>query len=193
MFNEVLLQEGEQLALVNFEIDEGFQITPRIQSQAFERYQEFEKFRGWIVSEMNNIEFFIERIITNSLFKSSQITEKELFKENVLKQRYCGVWEKRQILRSILKSELHDIRISRKKLSTYRGNLQKLIEIRNKFAHNQIAIQLPSLSGVLKCSKDGKEVREEITDEYLDKIKKLHGNVLKKTLRLNQEIARLQT
>ena len=74
MFNEVLLQEGEQLALVYFEIDEVFQITPRIQSQAFERYQEFEKFRGWIVSEMNNIEFFIEIMITNSLFKSSQIT-----------------------------------------------------------------------------------------------------------------------
>lgn len=194
MFKKVNLEKGENIALVSFELEEGTILTKELETQAFKKYQELENTRGWIISEMNNIELFIERIIINSYFNFSQNIERELFKENILKQRFCTLMDKRKILGGIQKSELFKDKFSltNKELSAYRGSLQNLIEIRNEFGHNQIAIQIPDMIGVLKCSKDGKERNKELSEEYLTNLRALHSEVLRITLTLMNETIEIQ-
>jgi len=194
MFKKVKLEKGENIASVSFELEEGTDLTKELETQAFTKYQELESLRGWIISEMNNIELFIEQIIINSYFNSSQNIERELFKENILKQRFCNLGGKRKILEGIQKSELFKGKFSltSEKLSGYIDNLAKLTKIRNEFGHNQIAIQIPDMIGVLKCSKNGKEINKELSEEYLTNLRALHSEVFRITLTLMNETIEIQ-
>jgi len=155
MFRRIELEKGENIASVSFELEEGTDLTKELETQAFKKYQKLESTRGWVISEMNNIELFIEQIIIHSYFNFSQNIERELFKENILKQRFCTLASKRKMLEGIQKSELFkdEFSLTNKELSAYIQSLEKLTKIRNEFGHNQIAIQIPDMVGVLKFKR----------------------------------------
>jgi len=184
------LATGEYVTIFAMELEEGQKIDKATQVEAFKRYEELEKFRGWLISETNTIEKFIELVLTNSLFPKEDKIRRNLFNEFILSQRFFTLWEKRSLLRGILKSELllERLTIDRQTLKEFRTKFQELIERRNEFGHNPILIKVPSLVPIMRCTKNGKENDVELTAELLDKIKQIQKDVLSTTMELNKQI-----
>jgi len=99
VLNAVELKSGEHITTFGMQIEEGQKISKEIQNKAFEKYQEIENFRGWLISETNIIEKFLKLILGNSLFTQSESIKKNLFNELILDQRFFTLKEKKRFIK----------------------------------------------------------------------------------------------
>jgi len=190
IFQNVELKNEENLVTLIMENEEDYNISEQDQVNAFQKQQEIENFRGWLISETNNIEQFLKLVITNSFFAPTDSLRRKLFNELILNERFCSLWDKKSIIRGILKSDLLNFnsKITEAELKKYRTDLQEFINIRNDFGHNQIKICVPSLEAKMIKIKDGKEKEINLNDYYLDKIKLLQKELMEMTFEINKQI-----
>jgi hypothetical protein len=136
--------------------------------------------RGSILSDFQQIERYIDSILTTLLFGDDVGLRPELFEEQFLESRSTTFMEKWKTFRRFTKKH-EDI-----KCSDLRDELRRANEVRNRFAHGNVVFfdGDPYLKYFENSSKQSMKLSEEKVEEELETV----GEALKNLSELHRKV-----
>ncbi|MFA5857364.1 MAG: hypothetical protein WC867_08430 [Candidatus Pacearchaeota archaeon] len=127
----------------------------------------FKMWRGQMINNSLSVEEKLEYVIIRLLFRK-ELCGAELFKNLILSKEFFGFMNKLKVFKDLLRNI---DKFKEKDYTELFGSIQFIIEERNRFAHGRVTYSGLNGEKVFLEFSRGKIVKEEITEETMDKFK----------------------
>jgi hypothetical protein len=131
------------------------------------------KIRGDVISKSLEVDFFLNEII-GFFFMGDNKKQTDIFNDCILHKEFFTLWEKMKVLSFLLENYPERFHLeSTKKRKEIITIIRKVIEYRNKFAHEEIVVNFREKTAYILDNKQNNLLSPELIDEFHHQISHL--------------------